>query len=250
MRLQNKIILITGGNSGIGFATAEKVIKEGAIAIIVGRDENKIKMACDALGKKARGFTCDITVVDEITKLYENISKQYEIIHGVVANAGSALLEPIESITEKSFDASIQLNLKSAFFTVQKAIPFMKQGGSVVLNASLSAYRTFENGAIYSATKAALVSLSSSMALEYAKYKIRVNSVSPGVISTPFFDKLGMTADEVKRHLLMYRTKMSLERVGKPEEIANVIAFLLSDESSYVTGTNILADGGLANCIK
>lgn len=250
MRLQDKIIVITGGNSGIGFATAEKIIEEGGIPIIVGRDEKKINQACAVLGKKAVGFTCDVTLVSQISELFKKIGHQFDCIHGVVANAGAALLEPIEAITEKSFDASLQLNLKGAFFTVQKALPLMTKGGSVVLNASLSAHRTFENGAIYSATKAALVSLSSSMALELAKYKIRVNSVSPGVIVTPFFDKLGLTEDEIRGHMLQYRKKMSLERPGKPEEIANVIAFLLSDESSFITGTDILADGGLANCVK
>lgn len=250
MQLQKKIIVITGGNSGIGFATAEKVIKEGGISVLVGQDEKKINHACEALGKNAVGFTCDVTIVAEIAALFQKIGEQFESIHGVVANAGAALLEPIEDITEKSFDASLQLNLKGAFFTVQKAIPLMKHGGSVVLNASLAAHRTFEKGAIYAATKAALVSLSSSMALELAQYKIRVNSISPGVIETPFFDKFGLTADELRRHMLHYRKKISLERTGKPAEIANVIAFLLSDESSYITGTDILADGGLANCVK
>lgn len=250
MRLQDKMIVITGGNSGIGFATAEKVIKEGGIPLIVGRDEKKVHQACCALEKKAVGFTCDVTMTEEICELFKKIGHQFDCIHGIVANAGAAVLEPIEAITEKSFDASLQLNLKGAFFTVQKALPLLKKGGSIVLNASLSAHCTFQNGAIYAATKAALVSLASSMALELAKDKIRVNSVSPGVITTPFFDKLGLTEDQIRGHMLQYRKKMSLERTGKPEEIANVIAFLLSDESSFITGADILADGGLANCMK
>lgn len=250
LRLQNRAVVITGGNSGIGFATAKKVIEEGGISIIVGRDKEKINSACTVLGANSVGFTCDISIVDEITLLFEKIERQFEMIYGVVANAGHSVLEPMEIVTAKSFDLSMNTNLKGAFFTVQKAVPLMKKGGSIVLNASLAAYRTFENAAIYSATKAALVSLAATLALELAKLNIRVNSVSPGTVLTPLFNKLGMTEEEIKDFILHYKQKISLERAGTPGEIANVISFLLSDESTFVTGTDILVDGGLANCIK
>lgn len=250
MRFNEKIIVITGANSGIGFATAKKVIAEGANAIVVGRDEKKIKLACAELGKNSHPFICDVSIVDDVSLLFEKIAQQFKVIHGVVANAGQAILESIEKITESSFDASIDINFKSAFFTAQKALPLMREGGSIVLNASLAAHRTFQNGAIYSATKSALVSLAASMALEFAPYQVRVNSVSPGTVMTPLFNKLGMDDREIKQFIFHYRKRISLERAGTPDEIANVIAFLLSDESTFVTGTDILADGGLANCVK
>jgi NAD(P)-dependent dehydrogenase (short-subunit alcohol dehydrogenase family) len=138
-RLKDKIIVITGGNSGIGYSTAEKVIAEGATAVIVGRDSEKVKNASSKLGEKAKGFVCDVSNSDEITSLFKKIGQSFDKIHGVVANAGIAVLENVEKVSEKSFDLSINTNLKGAFFTAQKALPLMREGGSIVFNASVAA---------------------------------------------------------------------------------------------------------------
>lgn len=247
---QGKLIVITGGNSGIGFATAEKIVNNGGTPIIVGKDSKAIAKAIDKLGDKAKGYVCDVSQIDEIKKLFAQIASSYDEIHGIVANAGNAILEPVLEVTPDSFDKTVNTNFKGVFFTVQQAVPLMKSGGSIVLTSSLAAYQAFANAAIYSATKAALISLAATMALELAKFNIRVNSVSPGTVITPIFDKLGMSKKEVADFISHYKQKISLERPGSPTEIANVISFLLSNESSFVTGTDILADGGLANCVK
>lgn len=247
--LRNKVIVITGGNSGIGYAVAEKVIAEGGIAVIVGKDHEKISLACDQLGKCSIGFKADVTQINEIDNLYHSLSEQFPTIHGVVVNAGVAIFEPCKDVTVASFDQSIITNLKGAFFTAQKAVPLMKETGGIVFISSLAAHRAIENTAIYALTKAALLSLTASMSLEFAPIGIRVNSISPGTIETPIYKKLGMSDEKINEFVTTLKGKIPLRRVGQSYEIANVVAFLLSDQSTFVTGTNILADGGVASSL-
>lgn len=242
--LKNKIILITGGTSGIGFATAKKVIQEEAHAIIVGRNMRKIKNACRFLGTQATGFFADVSLNSELNKLFSYIKKNFGQIHGVVINAGTLILEPFHEVTEESFDAAISTNFRGAFFTAQKSANLIQSGGSMVFVSSLIAERTSAGASIYAASKAAIISIAETLALELASRKIRVNSVSPGAINTPILNKSGMTKNEIAEHLTLCKKRIPLGRAGKACEIANIIAFLLSNESSYITGTNLRADGG------
>lgn len=249
MRLKDKVVVVTGGNSGIGYATAKSVIDEGGIAVIAGRNKDGLDKAAKELEASALNrlfiFSFDQGCYQDIGKLSKFISDTFGELHGIVLNAGVVSVQPYDKVSENSFDEQVDINFKGSFFVAQKAAEIMKAGGSIVFNASYAAYKPFEGGAVYSATKAALKSLAASMAVELAKAGIRVNSVSPGNIDTPIFDKLGLNAQEKQKFFESIKRKVPLGRSGKPDEIAKVITFLLSDESSYITGTNILVDGGL-----
>ena len=249
-RFTNKTVVITGGNSGIGYATARRIIQEGGTAIILGRDSQKLQDAQVSLGDRCHYYVVDIGRLDQVEQVFAKIKADFDILHGLFVNAGVALIETWNEISEKSFDQTVDVNLKGAFFTVQHAVPLMHQGGAVLFNASLAAHRTFTGGAIYAATKAALRSLAASLALELAAHKIRVNSISPGTVITPLFDKLGMSPEDVQEFIKHYKSKIPLDRAADPDEIASVVAFFLSEDSSFVTGTDLLADGGLASCVK
>lgn len=248
-RLKNKVIVITGGNSGIGYATAEKIIAEGGYAIIVGKDKKKVEEASKKLGNKSSAFVADVSKLADLENLFKKIRQEFDVIHGLVVNAGIANLERYEDVTEDSFNASVEINFKGAFFTAQKATPLLQNGGSIVFISSLAAHRTFKGASIYSATKAAICSLSSTLSLELASKNIRCNSISPGTIITPIFNKMGLAEDEFKITIEKHQSKIALGRCGEPEEIANATLFLLSDESSYITGTDLIVDGGLARFI-
>ena len=244
-RLKDKVIIITGGNSGIGYATAQKVIASGGIPIIVGRHEQRVNEACAALGKSAVGFVANVSSMTAIDALYEFVKQNFKEVHGVVANAGVAVIENCADITEAGYDHQFDINVKGAFFVAQKALPLMKHGGSIVFNASAAGHKTFEGGGVYAATKAALHSFATSMGLELGSKGIRVNTVSPGPTVTPIFEKMGMSEVQAGDLLDAFKNRSPLGRIAHPDEVANVIVFLLSEESSYVTGTDILVDGGL-----
>lgn len=242
--LKNKVIVITGGNSGIGYAAANRSIKEGATVILVGRDKAGITAAVRELGRQAIPYTLNVGSISEISLFYTFVAERFGIVHGVVSNAGIVGLSACEKITEAAYDEEMSINLKGAFFVAQKAVPLMRQGGSIVFNASMAAYKPFSEGAVYAATKAALVSFAKSMGLELANKNIRVNSVSPGNITTPIFDKIGLSKEQKEAFFNGFKNKVPLKRSGAPEEVANVINFLLSDESSYINATDIIVDGG------
>lgn len=243
--LENRIIVITGANSGIGYAIAEQVLAAKGTSILVGRNIDKLMTAHASLGGRSTSFKADVTSLVELDALYSFVKEKFGRVDGVVANAGEAILEDCTEVTETSFDHSMDTNLKGAFFTAQKALPLMQHGGSIVFNASLAAHRPFKQGSIYAATKAALKSLASAMALELGQKNIRVNSISPGNIITPIFEKLGLNEQEKIDFINFFKEKVPLGRSGTPNEIAETCIFLLSEASSYITGTDILVDGGL-----
>ena len=245
-RFQNKHFLITGANSGIGFSTAQTLISEGAKVMVVGRNQARVLEACQKLGESATPYVADISSIKALDDLYHYVRDTYGKIDGLFVNAGVLTIASIETASELEYDTQMNTNLKGAFFTVQKAIPLLREGGAIVLNASLSAHAPFEGGGIYSASKAAKLSLMKTMALELASKKIRVNSVSPGSIDTPAFDKLGLNSQEKADFLNSLENQIPLKRNGQPEEVARVVAFLLSNESSYITGADLLVDGGLS----
>lgn len=245
MSKTEKTIVVTGANSGIGLATSKLLVSNGCRVIMVGRNAQQLVEHVGQIGRGAAHFVADVSNIGQIDAMYRYVIEMYGEIDGVVVNAGTIQLGSISEVTEKTFDEQFDVNVKGAFFTAQKAVPVMKRGGSIVFNASYAGHKSFSKGAVYCATKAAVISIAKSMALELAGLEIRVNSVSPGNIDTPIFDKLGLTDDDKTSFFESFKNRVPLRRSGVADEIAKTISFLLSDESSYITGADLLVDGGL-----
>jgi len=238
-RFTDKTVLITGGNSGLGLATAERLVAEGGKVIITGRNQESLAKAVTALGPRAEGIQADVTDTASLAALYTGLSAAKVTLDGLFVNAGIATFEALEAVTEESFDAMIDTNLRGAFFTVQKAIPLLAKGASIVLNASSAATRGRPSTAVYGATKAALRSLARAMSQGLIERGVRVNTVSPGPIETPIWSGLeGSPAKEAVRQA------NPSKRFGQPWEVAAAVAYLLSDESAYAVGSDLAVDGG------
>ncbi len=241
MRFSGKTVLITGGSTGIGFATAKRILNEGGNVIITGRNQKKLDSAVESLGKKARSFMADASRVKEIEALYLFIKNEIGTIDGLFANAGIAVFKPVEAVTEEDFDMLINTNVKSVFFTLQKAIPYLTDEASIVLNASVAGSRGSPIGSVYGASKAAVRSMARTFASSLIERKIRVNAVSPGPIETPLWH----TDETVTSIIEDVKTSNPMKRFGTAEETAAAVAFLLAPESSYITGIELFVDGGL-----
>ena len=244
-KLQNKIAVITGGSTGIGLATAQRFIEEGAQVVITGRNQEALELAVAELGDRATGIRGDVANLDDLDHLFAQVQQQFGRIDVLFANAGIAPFVPIEAVTEEHFDGLFNINVRGLFFTVQKALPLLSEGASVILNASVVAQSGLRNTSVYSATKAAVRSLGRTLAAELSPRGIRVNVVSPGLIQTPLVDKLGLSKDELKAFGAQIVQQTPLGRPGRPEEIAATAAFLASDDASYFTGADLVADGGM-----
>ena len=243
-RLDNKIALITGGSSGIGLATAHRFIADGAQVFITGRNEDALNNAIAELGNAAKGIRSDVSQNEELDQLFAQVKKQAGRIDVLFANAGIAPLAPFEAVTGEDFDELFSVNVRGLFFTVQKALPLLTDGSSIILNASVVAQSGFPNTSVYSATKAAVRSLGRTLAAELAPRGIRVNVVSPGLTETPFWGKVGLSENDVAAFGAAVVEQTPLGRAGRPEEIAAVAAFLASEDASYFTGADLVADGG------
>lgn len=244
-RLNGKLAVVTGGSSGIGLATARRLITEGADVVITGRNKEALDSAVTELGERAYGIRGDVSKLDELDRLYEQIREQFGRVDVLFANAGIAPLAPFDAVTEEQFDNLFNVNVRGLFFTVQKALSLLSDGASVILNASVVAQSGLPNTSVYSATKAAVRSLGRTLAAELAPRGIRVNVVSPGLIETPFWGKVGLSQDSVEAFGAQVVQQTPLGRAGKPEEIAATAAFLASDDSSFFTGADLVADGGM-----
>jgi NAD(P)-dependent dehydrogenase (short-subunit alcohol dehydrogenase family) len=245
MKLNNKIAVITGGNSGIGLATAQAFIQEGARVIIVGRNQQALDEAVISLGEKATAIQADIANLADIDSLYATIKNEIGNIDIIVVNAGVAPVRPLPQVDEAHFDQIMDINVKGAYFTVQKALPVLNDGAAIVLVASAASVSGLPGLSVYNASKAALRSLSRTFSAELVNRGIRVNTISPGPIETPIFGKMELpaeTAGEVGESIL---NQVPMKRMGKPEEMAKAILFLASSDSSYVLGTELFADGGM-----
>ena len=244
-KLHNKIALITGGSTGIGLATAQRFIADGAQVVITGRNQEALDLAVAELGDRATGIRGDVASLEDLDRLFAQVQKQFGRVDVLFANAGIAPFVPFEAVTEDHFDRLFNINVRGLFFTVQKALPLLSENASIILNASVVAHSGLPNTSVYSATKAAVRSLGRTLAAELSPRGIRVNVVSPGLIETPLVGKLGLSQDDVEAFGAQIVQQTPLGRVGKPEEIAATAAFLASDEASYFTGADLVADGGL-----
>ncbi len=245
-RVSGKIALVTGGNSGMGLASARLLAKEGAKVIITGRRQKDLDDAVASIGPNASGVQGDVSNLADLDRLMAFIKTKFGRLDIIFANAGHGKLLPISAVSEEEFDAEFATNVKGVFFTMQKALPLLSEGASVILNASVAGYKGIENFSVYSATKAAVRSFARTWTSDLKSRKIRVNSLSPGPIDTPIFGKAGAAPDQVDGMKAAFAAMVPLGRMGTSEEIANTVLFLASDESSFITGIDLTVDGGLA----
>jgi len=241
--LANKVAVITGGNSGIGYATAKEFVDKGAQVIITGRNKDSVAKAAQELG--VTGIVSDQSHLGQIDDLVAQVKVQFGKVDILFLNAGVANFSPVETATEAHFDGIMNANVKGVYFTVQKFIPILNDGAAIVFNTSINAVLGMPDSGVYSASKAAIISLNRVLARELASRKIRVNAVSPGPVATPLYDKLGLTEAEVNGFGTVLGERILLKRFARSEEIANVVRFLASDDASFITGTELTVDGGL-----
>jgi NAD(P)-dependent dehydrogenase (short-subunit alcohol dehydrogenase family) len=244
-RLDNKVAIVTGGSSGIGLATAHRLISDGARVIVTGRNQEALDAAVAELGDRAMGIRGDVAQLEDLDRMFGKVKKQFGHVDVLFANAGIAPFVPFAAVTEEHFDGLFNTNVRGLFFTVQKALPLLSDDASVILNASVVAQSGLPNTSVYSATKAAVRSLGRTLAAELSPRGIRVNVVSPGLIDTPFWGKVGLSDDQINAFGAQVVQQTPLRRPGKPEEIAATVAFLASDDASYFTGADLIADGGM-----
>lgn len=243
-----KTVLVTGGGSGIGLATARRLLDAGARVVIAGRDAERLQTAAKQLDAADRvvPVPADVSNTADLDRLFGTIQERAGELHGVVANAGTGSMGRTADVTEHEFDRVIGANLKGAYFTVQKALPLLSDGSSIVLIGSWTAHRGLAMGTVYSASKAAVGALVGGFAADLAERGIRVNAVVPGHIATDMFDGVTGGVDEVRE---MFRGQVALGRIGKPEDVADVVRFLLSGQAAYVTGQQVVVDGGLLGSV-
>ena len=251
MKLTGKVAVITGGNSGIGFGIARKFAAEGATGVIIGRNEATLEQASRDLGGAFLPSRCDVTQLESLTSVFRKANDTFGPIEVLVVAAGGAVgpgtVQPFAEVDEKSFDAMTELNLKSTFFTVQKALPYLADGASVILVSSIAAHKAFPGMSVYSAAKAGVRTLARTLSAELMERGIRVNVLSPGTIDTPVFDKMGFTDTEVSNMKSGFKDIIPMGRAGSPEEMGGAALFLASSDSSFIVGEEIVADGGVVN---
>ena len=249
MRYQHKHAVVTGGNSGIGLATAQRLEQEGARVAIFGRNAESLAEAARTIGENTLTVRGDVTNRADLSALSETVGREFGSIDTLVVNAGVAQFAPIEAVDDDHFDRHFDINVKGAFFTIQKLLPLIADGGSIVLVASVVNQAGFPNSSVYSATKGALRSFARTLSAELLPRGIRVNVVSPGPVETPIFGKMGFDADTTAGVKSGFASMVPLGRMGNPEEIASVVAFLGSDDASFIVGGEINADGGLIDLL-
>jgi NAD(P)-dependent dehydrogenase (short-subunit alcohol dehydrogenase family) len=245
-KLEGKVAVVTGGNSGIGLATAKRFVAEGAYVFVTGRRQPELDAAVREIGENVTGVRGDVSNLADLDRLYATVKAKTGRVDILFANAGIAELAPLGGISEEHFDTIFNTNVKGVLFTVQKALPLMPDGGSIILNASIVASTGNPAFSVYSATKAAVRSFARTWILDLKERKIRVNAISPGPINTPGLDGLARTegvGEPLKAGLL---ASVPLGRLGAPDEIARAAVFLASDDSSFVTGAEPFVDGGAA----
>jgi NAD(P)-dependent dehydrogenase (short-subunit alcohol dehydrogenase family) len=245
-RLEGKIALITGGNSGIGLATAKQFVTEGAYVFITARRGPELAAAVKEIGRNVTGVQGDVSNLGDLDRLFAQIKREKGKLDIVFANAGVAKFAPFGTITEEFYDSIFNINVKGLLFTVQKALPLLPDGASIILNASIVASKGLPANSVYSATKAAVRSFARTWTTDLKERGIRVNAVSPGATDTPGLNDLLTSTEAGQQRLKMLSNTVPLGRLGTPDEIAKAVVFLASDDSSYITGTELFVDGGFA----
>jgi len=241
--LNGKTAVITGGNSGMGYATAKKFKDLGANVVITGRNKQAVENAANELG--VTGLVADQANLGDIDTMVGQVKDKFGNVDILFINAGVAAFAPLEHLTEEQFDNTMNINFKGAFFTLQRFLPILSDGASVINLSSINAYTGMPNTAVYAASKAALNSLTRTAAYELAPRKIRVNSVNPGPVNTAIYGKLGMPDEAIKEFASAMQDRIPLKRFGEPEDVANLVAFLASDEAGFITGAEYNIDGGI-----
>ena len=245
-KLEGKIALVTGGNGGIGLATAKRFVSEGAYVFITGRRTEELAAAVKEIGKNVTGVQGDVSKLADLDRLFAQIKREKGKLDIVFANAGVAKYARLGAITEELFDSIFNINVKGLLFTVQKALPLLPDGASIILNASIVGSKGLATNSVYSATKAAVRSFARTWTTDLKDRRIRVNAVSPGATDTPGARDLLASSEVGEQRKKMIATVTPLGRIGTPDEIAKAVVFLACDDSSYVTGIELFVDGGLA----
>jgi NAD(P)-dependent dehydrogenase (short-subunit alcohol dehydrogenase family) len=245
-KLEGKITLVTGGNSGIGLATAKRFVNEGAYVFITSRRERELAAAVKEIGSNVTGVQGDVSNLGDLDRLFAQIKREKGRLDIVFANAGVAKFSPLGKITEELYDSIFSINVKGLLFTVQKALPLLPDGASIILNASIVASKGLPANSVYSATKAAVRSFARTWTTDLKDRRSRVNAVSPGATDTPGLSELLASSETGQQRLQMISNSVPLGRLGTPDEIAKAVVFLASDDSSYITGTELFVDGGFA----
>jgi NAD(P)-dependent dehydrogenase (short-subunit alcohol dehydrogenase family) len=245
-KLEGKIAVITGGNNGIGLATAKRFVSEGANVFIFGRRQSEIDAGVSEIGKNVIGIQGDVSNLSDLDRLFDVVKDQKGHLDILFANAGIAQFAPLGEISEEHFDKIFRINVKGLLFTVQKALPILEIGGSIILNASIGTSKGVGGSSVYSATKAAVRSFARTWTVDLRDRKIRVNAISPGPIDTPIFSSITQNEEQSELFKKNIVNAVPMKRMGSPDEVAKVVSFLASDESSYVTGIELFVDGGLA----
>lgn len=245
-RLDGKIALITGGNGGIGLATAKQFVSEGAYVFITGRRKPALDTAVKEVGRNVTGVQGDVSNLDDLDRLFVQIMQEKGRLDIVFANAGVARYAPLGKITVDLFDSTFDINVKGVLFTVQKALPLLPDGSSIVLNASIVSSKGLPDNSVYSATKAAIRSFARTWTIDLKNRRIRVNAVSPGPTDTPGLTRLLASSGTEQQGRQVMSIMTPLGRLGTPDEVAKAVVFLASDDSSYITGAELFVDGGFA----
>lgn len=244
-RLDGKVAVVTGGNSGIGLATARRFQEEGARVAISGRSRKTLDEAVKTIGNGVLAVQADVSKLADVDKLYAEVSQKLGKIDVLFVNAGVVKFVPLADTSESAFDEQFDINIKGAYFTIQKALPFLNDGASIILNTSVAGSKGTPGTTAYAATKAALRSLARTAAAELVGRGIRVNTVAPGPIVTPIFDRTGLPKEARDEFAKEIMAMVPMKRFGQPEEVAGAVAFLASQDASYITGVELNVDGGL-----
>jgi NAD(P)-dependent dehydrogenase (short-subunit alcohol dehydrogenase family) len=245
-KLEGKVAVITGGNSGIGRATAKEFKEQGARVVITGRDQRTLDEAAREIGGDVLAVRADTSNLSEIDKLFAVVKERFGRVDVLFVNAGIVKLAPIEAVTEEMFDSVMNINFKGAYFTIQKALPLLSDNASIVLNSSINAHIGMPTSSVLAASKAALITLARTLSAELVGRGVRVNAISPGPVTTPIFERLGLPPEAIKETAKKLQEQVPMKRFGRPEEIAKTALFLASSDSSFLLGTEIVADGGMS----